>query len=171
MAVLEVLQYPHESLKKKCALIEKIDNKTNQLIDDMIESLHSFPGCVGIAAPQVGCSLQLIVVNVSGHKKTTISHGLLVLLNPVIRMKEGTVISREGCLSLPDYTGNVKRAVKIKVGAQNRMGQPIEIETKGFEAIVLQHEIDHLNGILFVDRIISLKKDLFRRKKYKEQKE
>ncbi len=171
MAVLEVLKYPHEILKKKCTLIEKIDYRTNQLIDDMIESLRSFPGCVGIAAPQVGCSLQLIVVNVSGHKKTTISHGLMILLNPVIRMREGEVISREGCLSLPDYTGNVKRAAKIKVCAQNRTGQPIEMETEGFEAIVFQHEIDHLNGILFVDRIISLKKDLFRRKSYREQKE
>jgi peptide deformylase len=171
MAVLEVLQYPHEILKKKCALIEKIDYRINQLINDMIESLHSFPGCVGIAAPQVGCSVQLIVVDASKHKKTTISHGLMILLNPVIRMQEGEVISGEGCLSLPDYTGNVKRAAKIKVSAQNRMGQPIEIETKGFEAIVFQHEIDHLNGILFVDRIISLKKDLFRRKSYKKRKE
>ncbi len=169
MAVLKVLQYPDEILKEKCILIKKIDSQINQLIDDMIESLQSFPGCVGIAAPQIGSSVQLIVVDVGGHKKTTISHGLVVLLNPVIRMQEGEIISREGCLSLPDYTGNVKRAVKIRVCAQNRLGQPIEIQTEGFEAIVLQHEIDHLNGILFVDRIISLKTDLFRRKFYKKQ--
>lgn len=168
MAVLEVLQYPHEILKKKCESIQQIDNNINQLIDDMIESLRSFPGCIGIAAPQVGHSVRLIIVDVSKHKKTTISQGLLILLNPVIQTQEGETISREGCLSLPGYTGNVRRATKIVVYAQDRSGNQVELQTEGFEAIVLQHEIDHLDGILFIDRIASLKTDLFRRKVYRK---
>ncbi len=168
MGVLDIIHYPNRILKEKCSQVQEIDSNINGLIDDMIESLKAYPGCVGIAAPQVGHSVSLIVVDVSAHKKITTCSGLIVLINPVIQKMGGRVISREGCLSLPDYTGNVKRAAFLVVRAMDPSGNTIRIKTEGFEAVVLQHEIDHLDGILFIDRITSLKTDLFRRKNYKK---
>ncbi|MFH1784653.1 MAG: peptide deformylase [bacterium] len=166
MAILPILVYPNPILKKRASQIAKFNEHAKQVISDMEETLKAHKGCVGIAAPQVGESLRIIVVDASGHRKTTTHHGTVILVNPVITSKQGSVTVREGCLSLPDFTGNVTRASNISVKGLGRDGNEIEFETEGFEAVVLQHEIDHLDGYLFIDRVSSMKRDVFRRKKY-----
>ena len=123
----------------------------------------------GAAAPQLGELVRLIAVDVTGHKKTTTCHGELVLLNPVVTASEGAVVMREGCLSIPDLTANVRRATAITLSALGADGEPVEIETEGFEARCILHELDHLDGILFLDRVDSLATDVFRRKTYRPQ--
>jgi len=138
------------------------------LIRDLIDTMRSGPGSVGVAAPQIGSLLRACVVDVSQSKLgKDNNHGLLILVNPEIIRQEGTAVMREGCMSVPDYTGDVERAVEITLRFLDENGELREIEASGFEAVALQHEIDHLNGLLFLDRITSLKTGLFRRKKYK----
>ena len=120
----------------------------------------------GIAAPQVGRFQRIAILDVSG-KKNTPNHGHLVLVNPEIVHWEGFEIGREGCLSVPDYTGNVIRATRLRLLAQDRAGESLELEMEGFEARAAQHELDHLDGLLFVDRVVSRRMDLFRRKVYR----
>jgi peptide deformylase len=108
----------------------------------------------------------MVVVDVSEHPRATRHHGLLVLVNPVIRLTSGSEVAREGCLSLPDLTANVRRATEVLVEASTPEGATQAIEAEGFEARCLQHEIDHLDGILFLDRVASLTTDVFRRKRY-----
>jgi peptide deformylase len=122
-------------------------------------------GCVGLAAPQLGDEVRIVAVDVSEHPRATRHHGLLVLVNPVIRLSSGSEIAREGCLSIPDLTANVKRATEVLVEASDPEGETRAIEAEGFEARALQHEIDHLDGILFLDRVASLTTDVFRRKR------
>lgn len=129
----------------------------------MLDTLRASPG-VALAAPQIGCSVQIIVVDVS-RKKGEPGHGLVVLLNPRIRHQEQERIIREGCLSVPDYTGNVLRYEQAVVEGFSPEGTPVTLTMSGFEALAFQHELDHLNGLLFLDRIQSLGTDLFRRKK------
>jgi peptide deformylase len=124
------------------------------------------PGCVGIAAPQVGILKRVIVVDASRSKKPCQAHGHMVLINPVISDPQGAELGREGCLSLPDFTANVMRAQSIKVEAQNLHGDNLSFTTTGFEARIILHEADHLDGLLFLDRVSSLKTDVFRRKRY-----
>jgi peptide deformylase len=121
--------------------------------------------CVGLAAPQIEEAVRMVVVDVSEHPRATRHHGLLVLVNPVIRLSSGSEIAREGCLSIPDLTANVKRATEVLVEAADPEGTIQAIEAEGFEARCLQHEIDHLDGILFLDRVASLTTDVFRRKR------
>ena len=166
MAVLPILTYPNKILKIVSQEILQLDDKVNLLIQNMVDTMYNHNGCVGLAAPQVGYNLRLIAVDVSKHKKTSVHHNLLILLNPVITQKEGSIIVREGCLSLPDYTGNVQRATRVIVKGLGPNGAQIEINTEGFEAIALQHELDHLDGYLFIDRVSSVKRDIFRRKMY-----
>ena len=128
----------------------------------MLDTLQASLG-VALAAPQIGCSVQIIVVDVS-RKKGKTGHGLVVLLNPRIRHQEQKRIIREGCLSVPDYTGNVLRYELAVVEGFSPEGTPVTLTTSGFEALAFQHELDHLNGMLFLDRIQSLDTDLFRRK-------
>ncbi len=109
----------------------------------------------------------MIVVDVSEHRKTTACHGLLLLVNPVVRSSSGAEVAREGCLSIPQLTANVRRATSIVLEARTPAGEPVRIETEGFEARCLLHEIDHLDGILFLDRVDSLASDVFRRKSYR----
>jgi len=167
MSTLPVIKYPHPILRKKCKPVSKISAKISKLIDDMIETMYSFQGCVGISAPQVAKSLRIIIFDVSKHKKAPPSnHNLTVMVNPVIIERKGKTVTREGCLSLPDFTGNVARPDSIKVKGKDRNGRRLEFYLNGFEAVACQHEIDHLDGILFIDRISSLKTDAFRRKSY-----
>lgn len=125
--------------------------------------MYAMPHSIGLAAPQVGYGLRLIVLDVSAKEK---KNGLLIMLNPVLVKGEGEKIVREGCLSLPDYTANVKRFSKVIVESVNLQGEKNRVESDGMEAICLQHEIDHIDGILFIDRVQSLKTDIFRRKRY-----
>lgn len=165
MAVLEILTFPNPALKRAADPVIP-GPVAEALARDLAETMRSFKGCVGIAAPQVDRPVRMIVVDVTGHPKATVSHGLLVLANPRIVDVEGSEVGREGCLSVPDLTANVRRAVRVVVEAQDPRGARRIIATEGFEARCLQHEIDHLDGLLFLDRVESLKTDVFRRKRY-----
>jgi peptide deformylase len=166
MAVKEVLLYPDPRLKEICARIDEFDDSAKQLLKDLVDTMIDAGHSVGIAAPQIGDTRRAVVVDVSSSKpgKKQKNHGLLQMINPEIIEKEGSQIVREGCMSVPDYTGNVTRAERIVVQFLNQDNQLQVIRTEGFEAIAIQHELDHLDGFLFLDRVSSLKTDLFRRK-------
>jgi peptide deformylase len=166
MAILDILVYPNPELKKISAAVAEIDAPMQQLIADLTETLYASPGCVGIAAPQVGALVRLVIVDTSRNPRFASQHGQLILINPKIVWQEGEVMGREGCLSLPDFTANVKRAKSIRVEAIDPQGNALSIEASDFEARVILHEADHLDGILFLDRVTSLKTDVFRRKRY-----
>lgn len=168
MPVRTILLYPHPILKTACSPVAAIDGEISALIDDLVDTMHAGPGSVGVAAPQIGVSLRVCVVDVSQNRLGRENpHGLLALVNPEIVRREGAAVMREGCMSVPDYTGDVERATSIIVRYLDGMGEPQELEASGFEAVAIQHEMDHLDGLLFLDRIASLKTGLFRRKKYK----
>lgn len=168
MPAQRILTFPHPLLKKRSHRIERVDAQINGMINDLIDTMKEGPGSVGVAAPQIGVSLSACVVDVSNsrHGKDN-NHGLLVMINPEILFSSGSSIMREGCMSVPDYTGDVERATSIVVRYLNREWEVKTVEASGFEAVAIQHEMDHLDGILFLDRIVSLKTGLFRRKSYK----
>lgn len=166
MAVLPVLVYPDERLKRVSAPVTGFDVALARLCADLEETMRASPGCVGLAAPQVDRPLRVVIVDVSARPKTS-SHGCLLLVNPVVVAAEGEAVGREGCLSVPDYTGNVTRAQHIRVRAHDAEGMLHEYDCEGYEARAVQHEIDHLDGLLFLDRLVS-RRDLFRRKVYRE---
>ena len=163
MAIREIRKYPDPVLRQKTDRVETLDAALLRLIDDMVETMHAAPG-VGLAANQVGVPLQVAVIDLSSREEKGRRHPLLVLINPEMLSQEGSVTEEEGCLSLPEYTEMVKRASKVKVRAQDRAGKSFEMEAEGLLAKALQHEIDHLNGLLFVDRLSALKKDIFKRR-------
>jgi len=163
MALREIRTYPDPVLRNKTSRVERIDSTLNRLIEDMVETMHAAPG-VGLAANQVGVPLQLAVIDLSSREDEEQRHPLLVIINPEILVLEGSVIEEEGCLSIPDYAEKVKRATRVKVRAQDRTGKQFELEAEGLMAKALQHEIDHLNGLLFVDKLSPLKKSLFKRR-------
>ena len=167
MAVREVLRYPHPSLKQKARELAGDDAELiAQVAGDLVDTMESFGHCVGLAAPQLDHLVRMVVVDVSGHKKATTQNGLLLLVNPVVVEAEGAEVGREGCLSIPHLTANVRRATTIRVEAQSPDGGPVAIRSEAFEARCLLHEIDHLDGLLFLDRVDSLASDVFRRKNY-----
>jgi peptide deformylase len=163
MAIRTIRVYPDPVLRNKTARVEKVDKSLDGLIQDMVETMHDAPG-VGLAANQVGVPLQLAVIDLSSREDDEDRHPLLVLINPEIMSSAGTTVEEEGCLSIPDFSEKVKRAAKVKVRAQDRTGQIFELEAEGLLAKALQHEIDHLNGLLFVDRLSPLKKNIFKRR-------
>ncbi len=167
MAVREVLVYPNPVLKEVAEDVKEVDDKIKSVIQDLIDTMEDSGHSVGIAAPQIGELYRIIVIDASKNKKCDNHHGRMVLINPEILKWEGMLQFREGCMSVPDYTGNVNRARKVVVQYQNESFETKVIEAEEFEAVLLQHEIDHLDGVLFIDRIISKRTDLFRRKKYK----
>jgi peptide deformylase len=169
MAILPILQFPDPRLKEKSAPVTGVTAEVSAVIDDLLETMRASPGGVGIAAPQVGVASRIIVVDVSTHRRggQEENHGLLVLVNPEILARGGKQLVREGCMSVPDYTANVQRAQWILVHAQDREGKQTILEAVGFEAVAIQHEVDHLDGYLFLDRVSSIKTDLFRRKRYR----
>jgi len=166
---LSILQYGDLILRAKGKHIEKIDNRIRELAQNMIETMHAANG-VGLAAPQVGESLQLTVLDVSqvedrpstmelnGENTDPQSAMPLVLINPEIDLGSETEMGTEGCLSFPEITGEIERAKSVTVRARNLDGEAIEIEATGFLARAIQHEVDHLNGILFIDRMSSAAK-------------
>lgn len=165
MARRDILVYPDPRLKRVAAAVEHFDGRLRELLADLEETMLAGPGAVGIAAPQLGCAQRVVLVDASlGKRRPASCHGRLVLINPEITAREGEVIGREGCLSVPDYTGNVMRAARIRVGAQDAEGRSHDYEFEGFEARLVQHELDHLDGLLFLDRLVSRRSDLFRRK-------
>ena len=162
----KILTYPDERLRQVSTPVERFDGALQTHIDDLEETRLAGPGAVGIAAPQVGWFERVLIVDVSGRRKTR-SHGRLILVNPEITEWDGFAMGREGCLSVPDYTGNVVRAERICLQALDREGEPLSFDMDGFEARAVQHELDHLDGLLFLDRLVSRRQDLFRRKVYK----
>src|SRR3712207_5443719 len=146
MPVREVLRAPHPTLKQAAPPAEP-GPELERVARDLLDTMRSFPRCVGIAAPQIGELVRLVVVDASEHPKATVSHGLLVLANPRVVESSGAEVAREGCLSIPDLTANVRRATQIALEAQTPRGEPVAIETEGFEARCLLHEIDHLDEI------------------------
>jgi len=166
---MEILIYPDQRLKQVSESVETIDKNLLEFIHQLEQTRLAGPGAVGIAAPQVDVFKQVVIVDVSNMKKPVENHGHMIMINPEITEWEGMDMGREGCLSVPDFTGNVIRAEKIKVKYTNETGQTIEIDSTGFEARAIQHEIDHLDGMLFLDRLVSRRSDLFKRKTYKKQ--
>ncbi len=160
MSLLKIRTYPDPVLKKKALPVESINGDLQELIDSMVETMYAAPG-IGLAAPQVGESKRLIVVDVSS-KEGDIP--LIVLINPEIIQSEGRIVSEEGCLSVPGYVSTIPRAEKVYVKGHDREGNPIEIEATGLLARALQHEIDHINGTLFVDRMSPIKREFFRKR-------
>ncbi len=165
MAVLDILKYPDPRLKQVSEPVTVFDEALRAFVADLEETMRAGPGGVGIAAPQVGEFRRIAIVDVSAKPKIP-NHGRLVLVNPEILEWEGMVKGREGCMSVPDFTGNVIRAASIRLRAQDEHGEEHEYAMEGFEARAVQHEIDHLDGLLFLDRLVSKRHDLFRRKVY-----
>ena len=167
MPFLEILKYPNPNLKKKSQPVEKIDPRLRRLVQDMAETMYTAPG-VGLAAPQVGYPLRLVLIDVTPANQPK---NLMVLINPEIVASEGECLWEEGCLSVPDFSEEVKRKKKVVVRCQNLEGKTVEIEGEDLLAVALQHEIDHLDGILFIDHLSPLKRDLYKRRLQKEKKE
>ncbi len=165
MAVLPVLAYPDPRLQRVSAPVECFDDDLRKFVGDLTETMYAGPGGVGIAAPQVDRLQRIVLVDVRP-KLGEDCHGLMVLVNPELVAWEGMAVGREGCMSVPDFTGNVIRAEKIQIQARDVQGRDHFYECEGFEARAVQHEMDHLDGLLFLDRLVSRKTDLFRRKKY-----
>src|SRR5512146_147752 len=169
MAILPILKFPDPLLKDKSAPVERVTPEVTGVIDDLLDTMRASPGGVGISAPQVGVLRRIVAIDVSASKRggREENHGLLVLINPEILAKGGRQLVREGCMSIADYTANIERAQWVLVDALDREGKQVILESVGFEAVAIQHEVDHLDGILFLDRVSSIKTDLFRRKKYR----
>jgi peptide deformylase len=164
--VRDVLLFPHPILKTRC-LEASVDDSTRALLRDLVDTMYASPG-VGLAAPQIGISLRAVAVDVTrpspSGRPPLKGHGLLALLNPRIVKSEGEQKFREGCLSIPHFLADILRAARVRVEGLDGEGRPVAVEAEGFEAVALQHEIDHLDGILFLDRVADVKTDLFRRK-------
>ncbi|MBX9771054.1 MAG: peptide deformylase [Candidatus Obscuribacterales bacterium] len=167
MAQLSILTYPNALLKAVSEPVSAVDTETLTFIDDLCETLYSHTGCVGIAAPQTGVLKRIIVIDCQRSKAgQEYNNGFMVMVNPKIDWQEGDVLAREGCLSLPHLTANVRRSKHIRLTYTTKEGSVKSLETRDFEARVILHESDHLDGILFLDRVSSLKTDVFRRKRY-----
>ena len=163
MALLEIRTFPDAVLSAVASPVKNITGETAKYLADMIETMYAAPG-VGLAAPQVGISQRVIVLDVD-HENP--GKRVFKLINPVITHAEGEVIWEEGCLSVVDFTAEVKRAAKVEIVAFDENQKEIRIDADGLLAVALQHEIDHLDGKLFIDRISRLKRDLYRRRRKK----
>jgi len=155
MGVRPVLRLPDAVLKEPAAAVGSVDESALQLAEDLVDTMRASPACVGLAAPQIGVSRRAFVVDVSGHKKVTHCHGEVVLFDPEVLLAHAPVIGREGCMSVPDLTGDVARATRLVVQGTDVHGVPRVLQVEGFEARAFQHELDHLDGLLFLDRVSS----------------
>jgi peptide deformylase len=165
--VLKIVEYPDPVLGEKAKPVEEIDESIHRLIDDMIETMHQAPG-IGLAAPQVGESKQVVVVDIGAVEPDS---EIIVLVNPQIVETEGEAVREEGCLSVPGLLSDIKRYAKVKVRGLNREGKAVEIVGEGLLARVFQHEIDHLNGKVILDRVSLLKRQLYKQKLKKKMRE
>lgn len=145
MAVSKIRTLPDPVLRQKARKVSKIDSSIQKLIDDMVDTMHTNAG-VGLAAPQIGVSLRIAVIEIPGEE-------VITLINPEITKRQGERVLQEACLSVPGYQGEIKRAVTVKVKAQNRQGKEFRLKGEGLLAQALEHETDHLNGIVYVDHI------------------
>lgn len=165
MAVLDVVLYPDENLAKVCEPVAQIDDELNQFIDDMFETMYEHEG-IGLAAPQVNVLKRVVTIDIEGDKTNQV-----VLINPEILESSGETGIEEGCLSIPGHRALVPRKEKVKVKALNRQGEEVIYDADGLFAICIQHEIDHLNGVLFVDHISALKRQRIKEKMLKLKKQ
>ncbi len=165
MAIRPILHFPDPRLRTLCKPVEQVDDDLRALIDDMFDTMYDAPG-IGLAAPQVGDFRRVIVVDISEE-----GNAPLALINPEIIGSEGAEISEEGCLSVPGAYEKVERAEQIRVKALDKHGEPFELEAHGLEAVCIQHEIDHLNGKLFVDYLSGLKRERIRKKLEKQKRQ
>lgn len=165
MTIRNILTYPDKFLRQTAIPVTSFGDDLQVLIDDMIETMYAEPG-VGLAAVQIGSEQSVIVYDVT---QTEGERRAEALINPKIIFREESMISEdEGCLSVPDFRSDVKRDAHIRVEGLDRQGNPVDIDADSFLAIVLQHEIDHLNGVLFIDRISSLKREMYKRRRKKQ---
>jgi peptide deformylase len=165
MAVLPIRKLPDDVLRQQAQEITEINGGLQRLIDDMAETMYAAPG-LGLAAPQVGRLDRLIVFDVANRERK--SRDLKVILNPCITQAEGELTHEEGCLSVADFSAEVRRHARVTVKGLDREGKPIAVTGEGLLAVVLQHEVDHLDGILFIDRISRLKRSLYLRRLKKQ---
>ncbi len=162
--VLDILTYPNEFLRKQTLPVEAVDDSIREIIDNMADTMYEAPG-VGLAAIQAGIDKSIIIYDPEADPE---KRGYQALINPVILSSEGeTVSENEGCLSVPDYRSDVPRAAMITVEGLDRDGNPVHFDADGLLSVILQHEIDHLHGILFIDRISALKRELYKKKRKK----
>lgn len=162
MAQLEILHFPDERLRHRCVPVDDVNDETRQLIDNMFETMYAADG-IGLAAAQVNVPLRVMVIDLARHENQQ-EDSALVFINPEIIDDSGSEVMEEGCLSVPDTFAKVERAETIKVRALDREGVPFELEADGLLAVCIQHEIDHLDGKLFVDYLSPLKRDRIRKK-------
>ncbi len=165
MALLDILEFPDPRLRTKAKPVTKVDDKIRKLTDDMLETMYAAPG-IGLAATQVNVHQRIVVIDISEEKNQP-----LVLINPEFEVIAGEQQYDEGCLSVPGFYETVTRAEKIRLKALNRNGEPFELVAEGLLSVCIQHELDHLDGKLFVDHISKLKRDRIRKKLEKEHKD
>jgi peptide deformylase len=168
MSLRRILTYPDTVLRERAEPVTNIDGKVQQLIDDMADTMYHASSAVGLASNQVGEPCRIIMFDTSAKEEP---NDLVVLINPEIIEADGVIVNEEGCLSVIDYRADVKRAECVTVKGIDREGNPITLKKEGLGAIVLQHEIDHLNGTLFIDHISKLKRELYKRRLKKLLKE
>lgn len=163
MAIRTILHYPDARLRQKASLVHEVTPEIGKLIDDMAETMYAAPG-VGLAATQLGEPYRIFIIDVAGEDEPS---DLRVFVNPEIVERDGECTGPEGCLSFPGISEDIKRAERVKVRAQDRTGKPFELEAEGLLAIAIQHETDHLDGVLMIDRMGMLKKRIVQRKMQK----
>ena len=166
MAVRPVLRLPDPVLKRATRPITEVDDAVRALAADLLETMRASPACVGLAANQIGVDLRAFCVDVTGHRKARSCAGELVLLNPVLVSADGPELAREGCMSVPDLTGDVPRATAVVMRGLTPEGAERFVEADAFEARALLHELDHLDGYVFLDRVAS-QRSVFRRRVYR----
>jgi len=166
MALREVLKFPDKKLREISKPIVEITDEIRSLAQDMCNVMYDEPG-IGLAAPQVGEAVRLVVVDTEW-TQDDVERNPLVLVNPEITEREGEIIWTEGCLSVPDYEAEVERAARVRLVAQDLEGQPVDIVAEELQAVCFQHELDHLDGVLFIDRISRLKRNLYVKKRKKQ---
>lgn len=166
MAVRPVQRLPAPILTRPAAPVASIDDAARALAADLIDTMRASPACVGLAAPQIGVGVRAFVVDVSGHPKARTSHGTFVLFNPEVLVAHAPAVAREGCMSVPDLTGDVARATEVVVRGLTPEGTERVLRVEGFEARAVLHELDHLDGRLFLDRLVAADR-VFRRKVYR----
>jgi peptide deformylase len=167
MSIKEILKHPNPTLRKKSKEVTDFGDKLKELVADMADTMYDAPGA-GLAAPQIGVLQRIVIMDVSPKDE---ENQLIVMINPEILHGEGSQVDVEGCLSVVDYTAKVKRFDKIKVKTQNMEGEESEFEAEGWFSRVIQHELDHINGVLFIDHLSTLKRALYKKQRKKQLRE
>ena len=165
MSVLPVVRLPEPVLKRRAGEVGRITDGVRRLCDDLVETMRASPACVGLAAPQVGVGLRVFCVDVTGHRKARSCHGTVVLIDPEVVAAGAPATGREGCMSVPDLTGDVARATELVIRGRTPGDLERVLQVDAFEARAFQHELDHLDGLLFLDRVSGGR--LFPRKVYR----